>query len=45
MTYGSFLDAAARAKVVIFPADLEELKQEATRGFTLTNYAGRHTSA
>src|SRR5260370_37005822 len=35
MTYGGFLEAAARAKVMLFPVDLEELKEEATRGFTL----------
>lgn len=35
MTYGEFLEAAARAKVTLFPVDLEELKEEATRGFTL----------
>jgi predicted HTH domain antitoxin len=35
MTYGDFLEAAARAKVVLFPVDLEELKEQATRGFAL----------
>jgi len=35
MTYADFLEAAVRAKVVLFPVDLEELKEEATRGFTL----------
>jgi predicted HTH domain antitoxin len=35
MTYGSFLEAASRAKVVLFPVDLEELREEVTRGFTL----------
>jgi len=35
MTYGGFLEAAARAKVVLFPVDLEELREEVTRGFTL----------
>jgi hypothetical protein len=35
MTYGDFLETAARAKVVLFPVDLEELKEEATRGFTM----------
>jgi hypothetical protein len=35
LTYGAFLEAAARAKVVLFPVDLEELSEEVTRGFTL----------
>ena len=35
MTYGGFLEAAAQAKVTLFPVDLEELTEEATRGFTL----------
>jgi predicted HTH domain antitoxin len=35
MTYGEFLEAAARAKVMLFPVDVEELKEEATRGYTL----------
>jgi predicted HTH domain antitoxin len=35
MTYGEFLEAAACAKVMLFPVDLEELKEEATRGYTL----------
>lgn len=35
MTYGDFLEAAAHAKVMLFPVDLEELKEEATRGYTL----------
>jgi predicted HTH domain antitoxin len=35
MNYGGFLEAAARAKVMLFPVDLEELKEEASRGFTL----------
>jgi predicted HTH domain antitoxin len=35
MTYGEFLEAAARAKVTLFPVDLEELREEATRGYTL----------
>jgi predicted HTH domain antitoxin len=34
-TYGSFLEAAARAKVVLFPVDFDELKEEVTHGFTL----------
>jgi predicted HTH domain antitoxin len=35
MTYGEFLEEAARAKVVLFPVDLEELREEATLGYTL----------
>jgi hypothetical protein len=35
MTYAEFLEAAARAKVMLFPVDLEELKEQATRGYTL----------
>src|SRR5437588_8990452 len=35
MTYGDFLEAAAHAKVELFPVDLEELKEQATRGYTL----------
>jgi hypothetical protein len=31
MTYGAFLEAAVQAKVMLFPVDLEELKEEATR--------------
>jgi hypothetical protein len=38
LTYADFLEAAARAKVELFPIDSEELKEEVTRGFTL----GRH---
>jgi predicted HTH domain antitoxin len=35
MTCAEFLEAAARAKVELFPVDLEELKEEIARGFTL----------
>jgi predicted HTH domain antitoxin len=35
MAYGEFLEAAARAKVMIYPVDIEELKEEIGRGFTL----------
>jgi predicted HTH domain antitoxin len=35
LTYGEFLEAAARAKVTLFPVEVEELREEATRGYTL----------
>src|SRR4051812_3491774 len=35
MTYGEFLEAAAHAKVMIYPIDIEEFKEEISRGFTL----------
>lgn len=35
MTYADFLEAAVRAKVQLFPVDLQELKEEIGRGFTL----------
>jgi hypothetical protein len=35
LTYGGFLEAAAQAKVVLFPVNLEQLKEEGTRGFTM----------
>jgi predicted HTH domain antitoxin len=35
LTYADFLEAAARAKVELFPVDLEELKEEISRGYTL----------
>jgi predicted HTH domain antitoxin len=35
LTYADFLEAAARAKVELFPVDIEELKEEIRRGFTL----------
>ena len=35
LTYADFLETAARAKVELFPVDLEELKEEIIRGYTL----------
>jgi hypothetical protein len=35
LTYADFLDAAARAKVELFPIDFAELKEETRRGYTL----------
>src|SRR5437763_102370 len=35
MTYGEFLEAAARAKVMLYPVNIEELKEEISRGVTL----------
>src|SRR5947208_13390309 len=35
LTYADFLDAAAAAKVELFPVNLDELKEEVSRGFTL----------
>lgn len=35
MSYGEFLEAAARAKVMIYPIDIDEFKEEIGRGFTL----------
>jgi hypothetical protein len=35
VTYADFLEAAARAKVELFPVKLDELKEEISRGFTL----------
>jgi predicted HTH domain antitoxin len=35
LTYGDFLEAAARAKVELFPVNLDELKEEIGNGFTL----------
>lgn len=35
MTYSDFLETAARAKVTLYPVDMEELAEEADRGFTL----------
>ena len=35
LTYGEFLEAAARAKVMLYPLDIEEFKEEIGRGFTL----------
>jgi predicted HTH domain antitoxin len=37
LTYADFLEAAARAKVKLFPVDVEELKEEIGRGFTLVS--------
>ena len=35
MTYGEFLEAAARAKVMLYPANMEEFQEELSCGFTL----------
>ena len=35
MTYADFLEAAARAKIELFPVNLQELSEEIQRGFTL----------
>jgi predicted HTH domain antitoxin len=35
LSYADFLEAAAQAKVELFPVDLEELKEEIGRGYTL----------
>jgi predicted HTH domain antitoxin len=35
LTYADFLEAAARAQIELFPVDLEELKEEIQRGYTL----------
>jgi len=35
LTYADFLEAAARAKVELFPINIEELKEEISHGFTL----------
>jgi hypothetical protein len=35
LAYADFLDAAARAKVELFPISLDELTEEASRGYTL----------
>ncbi|MFL5342689.1 MAG: UPF0175 family protein [Gemmataceae bacterium] len=35
LTYAEFLQAAARAKVELFPVDSEELTEEIRRGYTL----------
>lgn len=35
ITYAEFVEAAARAKVTLFPINLDELKEEVSRGFTL----------
>ena len=35
LTYADFLEAAAHAKIELFPVNLEELKEEISRGYTL----------
>jgi predicted HTH domain antitoxin len=35
LTYADFIEAAARAKIELFPVDLEELKEEISGGYTL----------
>lgn len=35
LSYAEFLEAAARAKIELFPVNLEEFKEEIDRGFTL----------
>jgi predicted HTH domain antitoxin len=35
LAYSDFLEAAALAKTELFPVDLEELKEEISRGYTL----------
>ena len=35
LTYADFLEAAAQAKIELFPVNLEELKEEVSRGYTL----------
>jgi predicted HTH domain antitoxin len=35
LTYGDFLQAAADAKIDLFPVDLEELKEQISGGYTL----------
>jgi predicted HTH domain antitoxin len=35
LTYADFIEAAAKAKVELFPVNMEELKEEINRGFTL----------
>jgi predicted HTH domain antitoxin len=35
MTYAEFLEAAARAKVELFPINVREFTEEVSRGFTL----------
>lgn len=35
LTYAGFLETAARAKVELSPVDIEELKEEISRGSTL----------
>ncbi len=51
LTYAEFLDAAAHAKVELFPIELEELKEQIHLGYTLGrqriagNPAGSHRPA
>ncbi len=45
MTYGGFLEAAARAKVMVYPVDIEEFKEEIGRGFTLGGAPGAASNA
>jgi hypothetical protein len=40
MTYGAFLEAAAQAKVMLFPVGIEELEEETTRGHTALAQVG-----
>src|SRR5437764_9702003 len=42
LTYADFLEAAARAKVELFPVDVEELKEEVSRGYTLGRQCVAH---
>ena len=35
LAYGNFLEAAARAKIELFPVNIEELKEEISCGYTL----------
>jgi hypothetical protein len=35
LAYADFLDAAAQAKIELFPVDLELLREEIRRGYTL----------
>jgi hypothetical protein len=35
MAYSGFLEAAARAKITLYPVNMEELAEEIRRGFTL----------
>jgi predicted HTH domain antitoxin len=35
LTYADFLETAARARIELFPVDLDELQEEISRGYTL----------
>jgi predicted HTH domain antitoxin len=35
LAYADFLETAAQARIELFPVDLEELKEEISRGYTL----------